>query len=327
MKRFTFYGRSAIERAPLQTYCSALIFAPMKSIVRKHFEDRIPRWVQKLPQILEEWSASLQTLEGHTDSVMSVAFSPDSTQLSSVSRDRTVRLWDAAIGAELKILKGHTAWVMSVAFSPDSTQLVSASGDMTIRFWDAAIGVVLRALEGHIGSVNSVAFSPDGALLVSASYDQTAKLWDTAPIVALRKPEGHTDWVNSVAFSPDGALLASASWDRTVRLWDTTTGAALSTIELNSFISTLSFSSDAPLLETDRGLLPLEGWEGHYQFGVLPQQPLPRFRIFLKEYWIVRNLEKLLWLPPEYRGVCSDIRGNFIALGHNDGRVTCMGFS
>src|SRR2546430_17412729 len=63
MKRFALYGRPAIEKAPLQAYRSALIFAPAKSIVRKQFEDRIPRWMQKLPRVLEDWSAQLQTLE------------------------------------------------------------------------------------------------------------------------------------------------------------------------------------------------------------------------------------------------------------------------
>jgi WD40 repeat protein len=53
------------------------------------------------------WSAFLQTLEGHSSHVSSVAFSHDSTRLASASGDRTVKIWEASSGACLQTLKGH----------------------------------------------------------------------------------------------------------------------------------------------------------------------------------------------------------------------------
>ena len=76
-KRFALYNRSVIEQAPLQLYCSALVFAPRNSIIRRQFEDYIPDWIQLKPKVQAHWNAALQTLEGHTSSVSSVAFSPD----------------------------------------------------------------------------------------------------------------------------------------------------------------------------------------------------------------------------------------------------------
>ncbi|KAH9205195.1 NACHT domain-containing protein, partial [Leptodontidium sp. 2 PMI_412] len=106
--RFAISTRSVIEQAPLQAYCSALVFAPEKSIIREMFETCVPHWILRKPRVEAHWSATLQTLEGHSSGVSSVAFSPDGKQAVSGSYDATVRLWDAATGALQQTLEGHS---------------------------------------------------------------------------------------------------------------------------------------------------------------------------------------------------------------------------
>ena len=83
------------------------------------------------------WNAEdgslVRTLEGHSDCVSSVTFSPDGKLLASGSLDSTVKLWNAEDGSLVRTLEGHTARVASVTFSPDGKLLACGSADSTVK--------------------------------------------------------------------------------------------------------------------------------------------------------------------------------------------------
>ncbi|MDZ8089159.1 MAG: caspase family protein, partial [Nostoc sp. DedQUE12b] len=87
-------------------------------------------------------------LEGHSNDVFSVAFSPDGKTIASASADNTVKLWNAATGKEIITLNGHSDTVFSVAFSPDGKTIASASTDNTVKLWNAATGKEIITLNG-----------------------------------------------------------------------------------------------------------------------------------------------------------------------------------
>jgi hypothetical protein len=160
-----------------------------------------------------------QPFEGHTNQVMSVAWSPDGKTIVSGGYDGKVRLWDTSGNPIGQPFKGHKDGVYSAVFSPDGKTIVSGSRDNTIRLWDTSGNPIGKPFKGHTNSIYSVKFSPDGKTIASGSYDNTIRLWDTSGEPIGQPLKGHTKAVTSVAFSPDGKTIISGSIDRTLRKW------------------------------------------------------------------------------------------------------------
>ena len=172
------------------------------------------------------WTQAGQTLhqvwQAHIATVRALAFSPDGHQLASVSRDKTVKLWDVA-GGTLLWTGWQTEGIRSLAFSPDGRLLASGGDDTFVQLWDPQGGTMVQRLSGQGGAVHSLAWSPDGRLLASGCSDGSIWVWEPEmpePDTHVRRLSGHTQWVRGLAFAPDGTQLASGSWDQTIKLWD-----------------------------------------------------------------------------------------------------------
>ena len=135
-----------------------------------------------------------QTLEGHTDAVISVAFSHDSKLLASASYDQTSKSGTPRRARCSRRSRAIPTRASSVAFSHDSKLLASASDDQTVKVWDAATGSLQQTLEGHTDAVSSVAFSDhqqtyNNQLRVERRADPDwARLTELSPRVHQRSP-------------------------------------------------------------------------------------------------------------------------------------------
>src|SRR5712692_10039113 len=200
------------------------------------------------------------TLTGHTDVVWRVTFSLDGHTLTSVSHDRTIKLWKLSSGQELRTLTVPSSDAWCVA-SPDGQTLASSSQDNTIRLWEAASGQELCTLTGHRNIVWHVAISPDNKTLASGSADMTIKLWKLPSGRELHTLTGHTKTVHSVAISPDNKTLASGSYDGTIKLWELSSGQELCTLTGHRYsVWSVGFSPDGTTLASGSADTTVKLW-------------------------------------------------------------------
>lgn len=81
-----------------------------------------------------ETGTEIYTLNGHTQRINALAYSPDGQYLATGGDDQTVRIWRPNAGEFACLLVGHTAPVTSLSWGPDSTTLVSGGHDGA-RMW------------------------------------------------------------------------------------------------------------------------------------------------------------------------------------------------
>jgi uncharacterized caspase-like protein len=190
--------------------------------------------------------------QGHSDTVLSVAFSPDGTTVASGSSDTTVRFIDPLnANAKGAPITGHIGPVSAVRFSPEGEMLATAGSggdERTVRLWNVGDRGVIGRLTGHLDSVTDVVFSPDGTMLATASADATVRLWSLSSRRQIASLTGHGGPVRAVTFSPDGKLLASAGADGTVRLWDVERRASIANLKARDEVNDVAFSPDGRLL-------------------------------------------------------------------------------
>jgi WD40 repeat protein len=108
-------------------------------------------------------------LDGHLNSVKSLAFNDDGSLLLSAGNDKAVLLWDVDTGLPLGGPRTHTARVAAVAFAGDG-HFASAGRDWVARIWEVGGSPLAIALGSATeGSADAVAIAA-GGLIAGVGY-------------------------------------------------------------------------------------------------------------------------------------------------------------
>jgi WD40 repeat protein len=116
-----------------------------------------------------------RTIAGHTNAVLSLAFSPNGQRLASGTHYNTAILWHPTTGEKVHTLQGenthtpggHLISVVSVAFDPSGTRLFSGSNDGTVRVWNVATGQLIRTVHLPESFKPVFHFEADGTVTIA----------------------------------------------------------------------------------------------------------------------------------------------------------------
>lgn len=127
-----------------------------------------------------------RSLSQHTEAIHTLAFRPRGTSVpvvgpldspdiptlpdycASAGDDRTVRIWQPALGRMVRIVRGHEGSILALAYAGDGRTLFSAGQEGIVRRLDADSDAVMERWPGHADWITALAVRPDGRSLASA---------------------------------------------------------------------------------------------------------------------------------------------------------------
>ena len=131
---------------------------------------------------LAQGAAPIARLEGHSNSVFALDFSPGEEVLVSGGRDACLKFWNTNSYFLEENIVAHLYAINYLSFREDGKFLVTCSMDKSLKIWDSTSRNLLKVIDkarnaGHGTSINKVFWSTYSDVIVSVSDDRTIAIW------------------------------------------------------------------------------------------------------------------------------------------------------
>ncbi|MEH2301047.1 MAG: hypothetical protein V7K88_19110, partial [Nostoc sp.] len=190
----------------------------------------------------------INTLEGHSDVVNTVSFSPDGKLIASGSDDKTIILWNPD-GSRLGKPLQHDSSVTSLSFSPDSKMIAAGTKNGIVKLWYIDGREIHSNINTSPDDQNEGIASPTKKTIPSKHINPNPKLQNLQDKFRINS-KVYKNSITSITFSPDGQMIAFCSEDGSLKIWSFKDNSLKYFDSYNGEIIDINFSFDSKHIAT-----------------------------------------------------------------------------
>lgn len=192
-------------------------------------------------------------LTGHTDSVVSVKFSPDGTLVATGSYDTTVKLWSTSSAELIATIDETGCEIELITFHPSENVLIAGCADGSVWVWsivdsEATLRHMLRA-HAHGAPVRSLDFLGKGNQgLLTTSEEGVSIVWNLKSGQVVHKTKNFNEPIVSASVHPTKPIYALGLENGATYVVHAETGKVLHKLSAKGSVETVTFSACGLLL-------------------------------------------------------------------------------
>lgn len=170
----------------------------------------------------------IKSFNEHTESIVSVQYSPDGSKILSLSKNEVAILWDISTGKSLQTYSN----IRSIEYSPDGSKILSLSRDGVTKLWDISTSQCLKIYnsESYPLYLPRPQFSPNGETVFLCLNDSTGEIWDINSNECIKqiKVKGY---FTKFKYSPDGDMFLTVD-PNGLKIWSFSADECVKSVSL-----------------------------------------------------------------------------------------------